>query len=59
MLRIHNRRHEAAAAKSAWTIEGVVQVEESGERGSAPGARGYGALDPPTVMRCMNLAAST
>ena len=28
MLRIHNRRHEAAAAKSAWTIEGVVQVEE-------------------------------
>jgi hypothetical protein len=38
MLRIHNRRHEAAA-KSAWTIEGGVQVEESGERGSAPGAR--------------------
>ena len=40
-------------------MEGVAQVEEPGERGGAPGARGGVALDPPTVIRCMNSAAST
>ena len=40
-------------------IEGVAQVEEPGERGGAPGARGGMALEPPTVIGCMNSAAST
>ena len=37
----------------------VAQVEKPGERGGAPGARGGVALAPPTVIRCMNSAAST
>jgi len=40
-------------------VEGVAQVEEPVERGGAPGARGGVVLDPPTVIRCMNSAAST
>jgi hypothetical protein len=35
----------------------VGQVEEPGERGGAPGARGGVALDPPTVIRCIELGS--
>ena len=46
-------------ALSQRAVEDVAQVEKPGERGGAPGARGGVALDPPTVIRCMNSAAST
>jgi hypothetical protein len=35
----------------------VAQVEEPGERCGGPGARGGVVLDPPTVIRCMNLGS--
>ena len=37
----------------------VAHVEEPGQRGGAAGTRGGMPLDPPTVIRCMNSAAST
>ena len=46
-------------ALSQRPVKDVGQVEDPGERGGAPGARGGVALDPPTVIRCMNSAAST
>jgi pimeloyl-ACP methyl ester carboxylesterase len=53
------RRLEAdGCAVSQRVVEAVGQDEEPGERGSAPGARGGVALDPPMVIRCMNSAAS-
>ena len=39
---------------SQRAIQDVAQVEESGERGGAPGARGGMALAPPTVIKYMN-----
>jgi bifunctional non-homologous end joining protein LigD len=47
------------APLSERPVEDVGQDEEPGQRCGAPGARGGVALDPPTVIRCMNSAAST